>query len=322
MYVGHSLLALALTGALARRAGLRRSRALLAGFAAAGFALVPDVDTAYTLYVVLQVGPSNVFPTTQYVWTGEGWVVHRALTHSLLTGAVGAITAATAALAYAHRHRRRSSVTLLAVIVLLGTLGVLVLTGYSSDGGLGVVTMGLYVLGLLAVATVAARRGLAPRHVGGAAAVGLLTHPFGDVFMGRPPAFLYPIVTAPPVEKVTIAADPTVNLVALFALELALAWAALRVVASLSDWNLGDGLARRAVLGVGFAGAVAFIRPPTLQVAYHFAIGTIATGAVIGVGAGPVLGTERRRRTDALVTGLAAVTLAVVGYFLAYLAFG
>ena len=332
MYVGHSLLAFALGAFIARRAGVRRSLVLPIGLLAAGFAVLPDVDTTYTVYAVLRAGPENLFPTPQYVWTAEAWRVHRALTHSLLVGGVASLGAG--ALGFAiERHRDPSGgqasnpAVVAAAAVGLVAFGGILAAGLSTDGAAGLATAGLYVAGGLLLVAVAIRRGVPARWLGGAAAVGLLTHPFGDLFMGRPPAFLYPLSTTPPIAKVAVAPDPTVNLVALFGLELALAWAAVRTVATHRGWRIGEAVEPQALVALGFAGAVLVIQPPTLQVAYHFALGTIATGLLLGVVPGVVRGRasaggDRVDYRTGVVTGLSAVSLAVVAYLLAYLTIG
>lgn len=325
MYVGHALLAFALGAVLARRAGVGRSRALTVGALAGGFALLPDVDTAHTVLAVLAAGPEQLFPTPRHVWTADAWAVHRALTHSLLVGAVASVGAWAIGAAREGRGVAARPGVLLAVGA--AAFGAILAVGLRTDGLAGLATAGLYVAGAVGLAWVASDRGVEPRWLGIAAAVGLLSHPFGDVFMGRPPAFLYPITGTPPVSTVAVAADPTVNLIALFLLEVTLAWAALWTVAAARGWRLRDAVEPRAVFALGFAGAALVIRPPTLQVAYHFAIGTLATGVVLGglpgvLGGRLIPGERRADRRTAVVTGLAAVTLALLSYLVAYLVVG
>ena len=327
--MGHSLMAFVLGALLARRAGVRPAHVLPVGLLAGGFALLPDVDTAYTVYAVLEAGPENLFPTPQYVWTAEAWRVHRALTHSLLIGAIASVGAGSLGLALARSRdaNRTDAVALLAGGSGVAAFGAILAVGSTTDGAAGLTTAGLYVVGAVALTGLAVRRGIHARWLGIAAAVGLLTHPFGDLFMGRPPAFLYPLTATPPVGKIAVAPDPTVNLLALFGLELALAWAATWTVASHRDWSIAGAVEPQAVLAGGFAAAALVIQPPTLQVAYHFALGTLATGVVLGVVPGVVRGrasaTPSRlgHRTGA-VTGLAAVSLAAFAYLLAYLTLG
>lgn len=325
MYVGHSLLAFALGALLARRAGVGRSPALTIGALAGGFALLPDVDTAHTVLAVLAAGPDQVFPTPRHVWTAEAWRVHRSLTHSLPIGAVASVGAWALGSALDGRGDLRRS--LVPVVAGAAAFWGILAVGLRTDGQAGLATAGLYVVGAMGFALVAHTRGVAPRWLGVAAAVGLLSHPFGDLFMGRPPAFLYPLVRTPLIPKVAVAADPTVNLVALFLLEVALAWAALWTLASARGWRLRAAVDPRAVLALGFAGAALFIRPPTLQVAYHFAVGALSTGVVLGVLPGVLRGRvlpdgRGSDRRAGVVTGLAAVTLALLSYLVAYLVVG
>lgn len=344
MYVGHALLGFVLGALVADRAGVRRSRVLAVGLLAAGFAVLPDVDAAHTAYAVIEAGPRTLFPTPEHVWTAEAWRVHRALTHSLLVGAVASVGVGLLGAGLArsgppgnrprgpgpldHRGGRRTGARVAAVAALAvaaAAFGAVLAVGVATDGLAGAATAGLYVAGAVGLAWWAVRRGISARWVGASAAIGLLTHPFGDLFMGRPPAFLYPMSSTPPVPKLAVAADPTVNLVALFGVELALGWAAVWTVARHRGWRLRDAVEPRAVLALGFGGAALVIRPPTLQVAYHFAAGTIAAGFVLGVVPGVVRGrrspgSRRGSYRAGLVTGLAAVTLAATAYLLAYLA--
>lgn len=327
MYVGHALLAFALGAVAARLLGVDERRALRYGVAAGAFALVPDVDMVYTAYAVWRDGPAGIFPTTEHVWT-RSWVVHRSLTHSLLTGAVGAVFAGHVAALVLDRPapgRRLPPPTALAAVPgLVGLAGGLAWVAWVTAGTLGIATMLVYAGATALVAWLAVRRGGSALGVAGAAAVGLLSHPFGDVFTGRPPALLYPLVAGPSGPKLALSAQPTVNLVGLFLLEVGLAWLAVGAAARLTGLSVRSLVRPGAALGVGFAATAPVIAPPTLEVAYHFALGVLATGALLGL---PTLAYHRERpqtvrAMTALSTGLAATTLAIVGYLVAYLALG
>lgn len=326
MYVGHALLAFVAAAVVAGHGAPGRSQALTVGLLAACFAVLPDVDAVHTLYAVVQARPEAVFPTPANVWTPEAWQMHRALTHSLVVGGVTSVGAGALALAARWRPDARAGSLVAAFVATCAFAGVLV-TGATTDGLAGLGTAVLYVVGAAALVTWAVRRHVTPGWTWASAAIGLLTHPFGDLFMGRPPAVLYPLTAVPPLPKLALAPEPTVNLVGLFGLEVALAWGALATVASVRGWRLRDALAPRAGLAVGFAGAALVIQPPTLRIAYHFALGTIGTGLVLGVAAPAVRGRlgpgdVRIRRRTGVVTSLAAVSLALVAYLLAYLALG
>lgn len=332
MYVGHGLLGIALGGTLARAIGLDRSRALAVALLTGAFAVVPDVDMARTAYAVATAGPGAVFPTTEHVWT-KSWVVHRSLTHSLVSAALAVAMAVGVATLVRDQSGRSRPVQLGIAGLTVGALLALGWIARASDALLGVGIMVLYSGAVLLVAGYAARRSVTPRHVGLAALVGLGSHPFGDVWMGTPPSFLYPVVTTPPIDTVVFAADPTINLLLLFGIEIALGWAALAVITDLAGHTLWPHLDPQAALGVGFAGAMPFIPPPTLEVAYQFALGTIATGLVLGVApaawpdrlslrdGGPSV-PPRDRRLAVLVTALAGATASLVGYLVAYLVVG
>ncbi|MFB6105734.1 MAG: metal-dependent hydrolase [Halobacteriaceae archaeon] len=316
MYVGHSLLAFALAAGGADALDRRPRTALAAGALAAGFAVVPDTDLAHTVFAVaasvVRTGSLDVFPTTQYVWT-ESWVVHRALTHSLLVG--GAAVVGVVGVAAARRRGREWA------LVPVCVYAVLLWVAVSGLGALGGATITLYAVAAGVLAWVGAGRGHSPGLVGAAAAVGLLTHPFGDVFMGTPPTFLYPLTGAAPISKITVLADPTLNLLALFGLEVALGWWALATAVRVRGDDLGAYLRPRAALGAGYAGAVFVVPPPTLELAYGWAGGLLAAGLLVGGATLPTRerGLDREAVLVAVTTGLAAVSLGTVAYVLAYL---
>jgi membrane-bound metal-dependent hydrolase YbcI (DUF457 family) len=204
--------------------------------------------------------------------------------------------------------------------------GIAVLTGMvvATTTFVGALETGVMVSFVAAGALVAAgarRVGVEPRHVLAAALVGVLTHPFGDLFTGTAPTLLYPFDVELLPTQVTLSADPTLHLLGAFALELATVWLALLVYLTVRDQPLRTHVRRRAVLGAGYAAAVVVLPPPTLSVSYHFVFSILAVGVVCGL-AGFLASDLRRLRTRLAVlsTGLATVTVALVAYTAAYVA--
>jgi len=305
MFVGHETVAFALVALLAVRYGLGRERALALGIAAGCFAAVPDVDMAYAPLGLLTVQSADALVAADAFW-GTSTEVHRAVTHSLV---VAPFAAAVFALA-ATRHRRGRVLAGLGALAL--PLGALVVSG-----GLAGAVMALYALAGIAIALIARRRlELGPRALAATALVGLLTHPFGDLLTGTPPDFLYPLPWHLLAARPTPFTDPTLDLLAAFALELVCLWAGVYAYHRVSGTPLRTHLHGRAAAGAAYALAALVITPPTLDVSYHFVFSVVAVGAV------GVIEPTNRRLPDlpsAAVTGLAAVTAAGVGYTLAYL---
>lgn len=312
MFVGHGLVAFALAAAAAHLAGWSRERALLVGLVAGAFGLAPDVDMVYAPLGLL--GANGPLDAAEGFWA-TGNQVHRAVTHSLVVGGVAAAGVA----AWATRAHSARALALLAFGGLTVVAGLV-----SGPVAAGVVLVfGAVALGLAALAR---RRGLRARTVGAAAALGLLSHPFGDLLTGEPPAFLYPFDTTLVAARPELFADSTLNLLAPLYLELATAWLALLVYLWVDGHGPREYLSDRASLGVGFAGAAFLVPAPTLEVSYHFVFLLLGVGAAL---AAPLPLVEVRSLADlrdhplrTAVTGLAAVTLAVVGYTLVYLATG
>jgi membrane-bound metal-dependent hydrolase YbcI (DUF457 family) len=301
MFVGHALLAFALTVRLAGRCSVPRERALRYGVVAGLFAAVPDVDIVYApvgllLRSVDTVGPDVFWQTAN--------VIHRGPTHSLLMG--GALAVAVALWAVGTRPARTVAAAVAALLVGVAT---------AVSGTVGGVVVLVFVLAGFAVGTYGTQRGLDPRALLGVGLVGLLSHPFGDLFTGSPPPFLYPFDVVVVAERVALHPDPTANLLLAFALELGVVWLAILTYARTRDIALVEYVNPRATLGVGYAAAALLLPAPTLEQSAVFVFSVLAIGAV-GAPVRPFRnGVEPR---EVVVTGLSAVTVAAIAYALAY----
>jgi hypothetical protein len=224
------------------------------------------------------------------------------VTHSLVVGAVAAAGLG----AWRARARR------LALAGALAGAGGLVGTVWLTGGPLTAAMLGVFLAAGLGVALVAERLGFGPRAVAGLAAVGFLSHPFGDLLAGGPPDLLYPLGWQLLTERVALSPDPTVHLLAAFFVELAVIWLALVVFLRLRGRGVRSVVRPRAALGVAYAVAVLAVPAPTVEVASPFVVSVLAVG-LVGV---PV--TRRPRPLPAVATGLTAVTLAALAYATVY----
>ena len=317
MFVGHAALGFAAVGWAALRLGLPRERALTLGILAGAYAAIPDVDVSYALLGVLSASDADAMLLAETFWR-TGNVVHRGVTHSLI---VAPVVAAAAALWLS--GRRTGSPGRLA---LAGGAAALPVAAAGLTGGpLGAVVAALFCAAAVGLSEAIVRWSpiaVSVRAAFAAALFGLASHPFGDLFTGEPPALLFPLGIEPLDGRVTLSADPTLHLLGAFGVELATLWAALAVYCALAVRPVRGTVRPRAGIGVGYAGAVPLVPPPTLAVSYHFVFSILAVGA-LGVLPRPrVRDAPRLRRPDAVAavgTGLAAVTLAWLSYGLAYL---
>ncbi|MFB6179211.1 MAG: metal-dependent hydrolase [Halorientalis sp.] len=350
MFVGHGLLAFAIVALYGHRVGWDREYILSVAVLAGAFATLPDVDIVYAP-VGLLGGVSGVFSAAEAFWQ-TGNVVHRGITHSLVVAAVAALAFGLWTGArdwqrdprghWTHRERVIGSTA-------LGLLAGLVAVATLVTGGLGGVIMTVFVTVGLAITTVAARRGIPARQVAIVALFGIASHPFGDLFTGSPPAFLYPLDVTLFAHRVGLSPDPTLNLIGAFLIELGTFWLATYAYCRLRDERVRTYVSPRAAVGLGYAGAVVLLPPPTLAASARFVFSALAVGFVGSVGVDPRPLADRESRFDgrtrsgfgrgyrtlvprsrsitradaptAFVTGLAAVTLAICGYTLAYLLF-
>jgi len=207
----------------------------------------------------------------------------------------------------------------------VGLLGAGILTGLlaATLAFVGVLETGVLVsfaIGGVAVALGGRWLGLDPRDVLVAALIGVLSHPFGDVFTGTAPQLLYPLDIRLLPTRVLLSGDPTLHLLAVFGLELATIWLALCAYSRLFRRPLWPHIHRRASLGAVYAVVVLVVPPPTLDVSYQFVFSVLAVGIIGGSARIPMpnLRSERSRRTI-LLTALATVTIAWLSYMLAYI---
>ena len=322
MMVGHAMVAFAISAAVAARLGYDRRATLTVGVVAGLFATLPDVDMVYALFGVLQwalsATPASV-GTGVWRATGAFWssstVVHRAVTHSLVV-AVPAALAFTWAAGDRERGREIGAALLLAGLVAVS---------FAVSGPLGAAVMLVFALGGVALSRAAAERTHLPARARFAAAMfGLASHPFGDLFTGTPPEFLYPFHAEVVAHRIALLADPTLNLVGVFALELATICLALAVYCRLTDRVVRRYVHARSTLGVAYAIAAVILPAPTLDVSYHFVFSVLAVGLV---GVTPRTRPVHRPTLDAdaalaaALTAGAAIALATAAYTVAYLLF-
>ena len=318
MMVGHAMLAFALATALTARRW-PTERALAFGVVAGAFATIPDVDMLYAVVGLAQVGFGGVWEMTAAFW-GSSHLVHRAVTHSLVVGVV----AAAAFAASVADHARFGALARLGALVLLAAL---VGVAFLKSGLLGGAIMFLFVLAGVGVAVVAAgTTDLGPRALLVAALVGLLSHPFGDVFTGSPPGFLYPFDVQLLSERLVLVGDPTLNLLAIFGLELATIWLAGAVYLRVTDRRLLAHVDARAAVGVAYAIAAILLPAPTMDTSYHFVFSILAVG-IVGVAPNllpsrPILAADWSEAITWALTGLGAISIAALAYAMVYVASG
>ncbi|WP_435099717.1 metal-dependent hydrolase [Halorubrum sp. N11] len=306
MFVGHSLAAFAVGALVARRFGVSRDRALQLGAFAALFAFVPDVDIVYAP-VGLALGSVQAIDPNAFWNTAN--IVHRGPTHSLLFGGVLAVAVALVA-----TDRRVGHVAGAGVVA--GLIAVADVTG----GGVVAGITAVYAVAGVVVALVARQRGVSAVGVLAVASIGLLSHPFGDLVTGSPPLFLYPFDATLVSHRITLHPDPTLHLLAAFLIEIGTVWLGIWTYARSHGVPLRRVVHPRAGFGTGYAGAVFVIPPPTIHNAAAFVFSVLAL-SVIGAGISSHPFTRPIDTLGTVGTGTAIMTLAAIGYGVAYVLF-
>lgn len=292
-------MAFALAVLVAEWRGWPTRRAFAIGIAVGLFAALPDVDV---LWAVVAMNPSELVAGTQLrpseFW-GTAHGIHRSMTHSLVAAAIAgpafglwtlrrrsdgdSVESRSGADGTDQSARRFDRLHVASGAVAIAALAALVAASVYATGVVGGFVMTAFVLGGLAIATVARTYlGLSPRLIGLAAVAGVASHPWGDLVTGEPPALLYPFDVHLLSERVVLSADPTLHLLGAFAIELAVVVLAAVVVARHAGLDPVSLVDRRAGVGALYGAGAVVMAPPTIDLSYHFVFSILTVGVVCG----------------------------------------
>jgi membrane-bound metal-dependent hydrolase YbcI (DUF457 family) len=329
MFIGHALLAFALAVIIAQWLGWESREALAVGIAAGAFAALPDVDM---LYAAVAINPTEFVASTgvqpEAFW-GPANQAHRLMTHSLVVAALAGPAFSLWTLRSAAGWRRGGA------ILGAGVLAGLVVLAAATSGPIGAFVVGAFVLVGLAIAELSqSRLDLSPGVLALAATAGIASHPWGDLVTGEPPALFYPLDVSVLSERIVLSGDPTIHLLAAFALELGVVALAAAVVAQQAGYKPHRLVDRRALIGAVYGVTAVFMVPPTIHLSYQFVGSILAVGGVCGVsrpgvrGWYPVrtavdrlVGTSERALQTVLTT-LTGIAVALVSYGVVYILVG
>ena len=360
MFVGHEFLAFALVGWGARRVGTDDRTALILGGVAALASLLPDLDVVYAAATyAVAVGTGTPFGWEPFWGVANG--VHRVVTHPLPVGVVATLVfAAAAALVRADSrsvlrssasspvlsvHARNALGTVVAALAAAVGIAVLLPAFWQSLDRTAATVAAAYLSAVgVAGALVGRRTSASTASLAAAAGAGFLTHPFGDVFLAVPPPMLSPF--GPPLftERVSLATDPTVEILAVLFVELAVVWFGIAVASRLGAGEfvgidgglsgLRDVIGVRSAAGLSYGVAVFVLPRPTITDAHWLGFTIVPLAVAVGLWAGRAngrspptsgssgsLGWGRHRfgATIGTLTGLTTLTLSAVAYLVVYL---
>lgn len=309
MFVGHAAIAFCISALIAYTILNDKKRALYIGLVGGAFAFVPDIDVVTG---VVQVGLQLVTEqlsateTVSTFWEGTH-NTHRGVTHSLFAAVVGSVIAYFAADRY---------YTFPVIATLLMLSSAIFISLYSPVGGVMIGLFGVFA-GILAITS--SKLVEEPRWVFFASLVAFVSHPFGDLFTGQPPAFLYPFSELP-LERIALSVDPTVNLLLAGLTEVAALWVGVLVLAWLTEHRLRGRTLAYGVLGVLAVIVPFMLFPPTLEVSYHFVLPVI--GLALLSSSTALLREDRHIFERTVQSGAVAVlsmSISFVAYLSAYL---
>ncbi len=318
MYLGHAFLAFALTLTIGHFLNIDDRHLPVLGGVAAGYGTLPDVDLWRTIYVYLQSRPTSLFPTQVYVWE-HSWVVHRTATHSLIIATITIILIAIYTHTRHHDGWQKAGGDAATIVIAGGLIWHELQAGGTPAG----VTMTVFLTGALLLAHFGLQYAVTPWETAGVAAVGLLTHPFGEYWMGNPPPLLYPLSTDPPIGEIFLAADPVVHFLTAITIELALLWTCIILTTqttptTIEIQNSISPLAAIGITALAFSSILA-IPPPTFAEAYQFTttLSLLATTTALTI----IIPTwpDKASLNRGGLTALATFTIGTITYTLTYL---
>lgn len=264
MIVGHAALGFLVAALLAYRKGVDPDRCLRIGFFAAAFAALPDIDLVFASGELINIFSSGAGFIDSFWAASEAF--HRGITHTLLGAAVSAA-------AFIFYRDRASSAAAVAVVILLTVFG-------SVLGGLlpGVI-MALFSLAGLILSHVSIRY-LGREEFIPAVLIGLLLHPFGDVFTGVPPDFFFPLGLNLLESRIVLNQDPVLNLISILLLELLILFLAVLTAIMLKEEDLRSHLTPAPLLGMIYIPLYFIVPEPTLSSAYIFVFLAVSLGFI------------------------------------------
>jgi hypothetical protein len=155
----------------------------------------------------------------------------------------------------------------------------------------------------------------------GAMSFGLLSHPFGDVFTGTPPDFFYPLPFELIQERVLISQDPSLNLLAVFGLELLLIWTGIVVYLYLSDRSLMEEFSFLSVAGMLYGASSFLISSPSLSKPYPFVFSILIFSALVTAVIWFFAGNRDRKYLYAVLDFLGVLLFGYLSYLVLVLVF-
>jgi membrane-bound metal-dependent hydrolase YbcI (DUF457 family) len=265
MIAGHFFLAFSAVALFAYLRNYEPDKALKIGLMAGAFAVLPDVDMIYAFKELSQL-TSGFHSFSDSFWSAST-ETHRGATHSLVT----LFLTAAAMIGY-YRYDSK----LFAGLIVAGSFSAVFFLE------------GIYMSFLISLFTASAlllthfsREKFEMKEFVGAMFFGLLSHPFGDVFTGTPPDFLYPLPIEVLQGKVVLLQDPSLNFLAVFGLELFLIWTGIAVYIYLAERSLMEEFSFLSVTGVLYGALSFFISDPSLSRPYTFVFSILVFSALV-----------------------------------------
>jgi len=270
------------------------------------YGLVADLDIIFafveTLLFVSETG--NI--TIEAFWNISR-KFHRKSTHSLVVGLLSIIGIVIQFIYIDDVAKPYENITIdYGISILFGGL-IGMLTGNFARG---VLVSGLFVFCILSVTRVILYKTLFNKNIVLVSAfVGILSHPFGDVFTGTPPNFFYPLYDIH-FERIVLFTNETLNISALFLIENLLFVLFMLIYADSKDIKIN-------ITYITFSAAIAsggvlsyFITSPSIDEPYKFVSG------ILLLTSGYIIITSYKRDVRYLFRAPIVSFLICLGYFI------
>lgn len=302
MIVGHFFLAFSAVSLIAYYVGRQSEEALILGLAAGLFALIPDIDILYAFTEIAELA-SGFYGFTDSFWDASQQT-HRGFTHSLLTGLLAV------SMFSIHYLTKRKYLAGIFLSIMTGL-------SYFLEGSVNAAVVFVFMLAGFII-TERFKQEISFKDFVTVSAFGIMSHPFGDIFTGTPPDFLYPLSLTFIEERIILFPEPSLNFLAVFGLELLFIWLGILSYVVIHEKNLREELSLVSATGFLFGVTSFLITSPSLSSSYGFVSSIIGFSGIVTAAIWVFSKTRDRKYFYALVDFFSVMFFAYVSYLILF----
>lgn len=269
MIAGHAALSFLVASLAAYYIGKNPDQCIKIGIFAGVFAVLPDLDIVFAAGEVLKVFTSGLGGFIESFWDVSG-SFHRGVTHSVITLFFSTVF-------FVFYRDRKNKLRLAAITVFFSSV-----YGLFYAGAEAAVVLAVFMTSGMKLSSYSVRF-LSRKEFMLSATSGLMIHPFGDIFTGTPPDFLFPLNFTLIESRVVLNQDPVLNLLSILLLELLLVFLAVLSAIFLREDGIRGHMSYSPLVGLLYAPLYFVLPEPTLSSPYIFVFVAVGLGLLANI---------------------------------------